>query len=325
MKKRIFKIICTVLVFAVLQGAVAWAISPISFSHWVKHDIREHREEIDTLFLGASHMYIDVDPKLFDSKAGIGSCSLNCGTTSQQLSESYFYMRDLYDYCPNLKNIFVDVYLVSFMKQTQSKGTDLQRKTVMADRFMGLKFKAAYMAKEFKIEEIPQYLFKSTYYKDHLYEIPNLLKLKLSDEYKNFEGDFEGLYEPYYHMGYIPFNKPSKNDYILPAGIELSSEINENNFDYLNRIIRFCKEKGLTLYFTQLPLSDDAYEKEEKYGAEIRKRLNKIAEENNIRFININDRAVKSSLLTDADFYDAEHLTITGSVKVTEYIADSIK
>ncbi len=324
MKKRLLKILSLIIVFVVIQQAAAWAVSPISFSHWVNHDIKEHRNEIDTLFLGASHMYIDLDPKLFDESAGIGSCTMNCGTTSQKISESYYYMKDLYDYCPNMKNIFVDVYVGSFMDTQKSKGTDLQRKIVMSDRFTGIKNKLAYVAAEFTADELPQLLFRSTYYKEHFYEIPSLIRTKLSDEYRSYENVSE-LYEPYYYMGYVPYNKPTSGKLDLPDNVELTENTDGKSFEYLQKIIDFCRDKGLRLYFTQLPVSDSAYREESEYSVEIQKRILEISEKNGIEFININDRAVKSEVLDETDFYDAEHLAITGSKKVTEYIAASVK
>lgn len=324
MKKRLLKIISLIIVFVVIQQAFAWAISPISFSHWVNHDVKEHRNEINTLFLGASHMYIDLDPKLFDERAGIDSCTMNCGTTSQKIPESYFYMKDLFDYCPNMKNIFVDLYVGSFMKTQESHGTDLQRKIVMSDRFMGIKNKLTYVSAEFEADEIPQFLFRSTYYKEHFYEIPSLVKTKLSDDYRSYKS-ISALYQPYYYMGYVPYNKPTSGNLVLPDNVELTDDIDEKSFEYLQKIIDFCKKKNLNLYFTQLPVSDSAYEEESKYSVEIQKRILEISEKNNIKFININDRAVKNTVLEDTDFYDAEHLAITGSKKITEYIAASVK
>lgn len=173
---------------------------------------------------------------------------MNCGTTSQQLSEAYYYIKDLYDYCPNIKNIFLDTYVVSFMEQEESHGTDLQRKIVMADRFMSIKNKLLYIFDEFTADELPQYLFKSTYYKEHLYEIPSNIQLKMSDDYRNYDGNCKALYEPYFYMGYVPYDKESSGNLILPENVELSKTINEKSFKYLQKIIDFCKEKNKTVF-----------------------------------------------------------------------------
>lgn len=309
--------------FLVLQQSVAWVISPVSFSHWVNHDVKTHRSEIDTLFLGASHIYIGIDPHLFDEKAGQNTCSMNCGTTSQQLSEAYYYIKDLYDYCPNIKNIFLDTYVVSFMEQEESHGTDLQRKIVMADRFMSIKNKLLYIFDEFTADELPQYLFKSTYYKEHLYEIPSNIQLKMSDEYRNYDGNCKALYEPYFYMGYVPYDKESSGNLILPENVELSKTINEKSFKYLQKIIDFCKEKKIKLYLMDFPVSEDAYIKELRYGAEIKARINSIATQEQIPFIDMNTSAIKKDILTQEDFYDSEHLTRNGSKKVTAYLSST--
>lgn len=325
MKKRILKIICFVMIFLVLQQSVSWVISPVSFSHWVNHDVKTHRSEIDTLFLGASHIYIGIDPHLFDEKAEQNTCSMNCGTTSQQLPESYYYLKDLYDYCPNIKNVFLDTYVVSFMEQKESHGTDLQRKIVMADRFMGIKNKLLYIFDEFTADELPQYLFKTTYYKQHLYEIPSNIRIKLSDTYKNFDGNCEALYEPYFYMGYVPYDKASSGNLILPENVELSKTVNEQSFKYLQRIIDFCKEKKINLYLMELPVSDDAYTKEIKYGYQIKERIHSIANQEHITLIDMNTPEIKKNILSQKDFYDSEHLTRNGSIKVTNYIASKTK
>lgn len=323
MKKRILKIISAVIVFIVLQQTLSWVLTPVSFVHWVNHDIKQHRTEIDTVFLGASHMYIGLDPKQFDSEAKISNTTLNCGTTSQSIAESYYYLKDLLSYCPNIKNVFLDTYTVSFM-ELPGNATDLQRKVVLSSRLNNPLYKSLYAVTQFKADEFPNFLFRSIYYNNKIYEAPKNIRYKLSDSYRNFDGNCEGLYEPYYYMGYIPYNKPSSNNLTLPEDFELSDKINDESFNYLNKIIKLCSKKGLNLYLMQLPVADDAYNKEMALGSPIRKSIEDIAQKNNIPYIDLNEPRIKYFILTPDDFYDSEHLTITGSQKITHYIAEEV-
>lgn len=71
------------------------------------------------------------------------------------------------------------------------------------------------------------------------------------------------------------------------------------------------------------PVSEDAYIKELRYGAEIKARINSIATQEQIPFIDMNTSAIKKDILTQEDFYDSEHLTRNGSKKVTAYLSST--
>lgn len=324
MKKRILKIVSVILILTVIQQILAWALSPVSFARWVNHDIKTHRTEIDTVFFGASHMYIDLDPELFDKESDRCEKTLNCGTTSQTIAESYYYLVDLVSYCPNIKNVFLDTYTVSFMKLSESAGSDLQRKIVLSSRLNNPIYKALYVLTQFKTEELPSFLFKSLYYNDKLYEAGANIRTKLSDDYCSYSHDCTGFYEPYYYMGYVPYNKKGSGNLNLPENFELSSIINEDSFKYLDKMIKFCQKKNLNLYFIQLPVGDDAYNKEMALGTDIRARIDSIIKENKITYIDMNEPEIKYSVITEDDFYDSEHLNINGSQKITEYIASRV-
>lgn len=321
--KRFFKIAVLVLSAVLVSGFLNFALVPVSYARWVNNDIENNASELNTAFFGSSTVFCSIDPQLFDEKTG-DTVAINCGSASQKMMDSYYYLLDTAACCSNLENVFLDVYPLSFMKAEGNEAADLQRKMALINRYKNPLLKYEYIAKAFSLDDIYYGLLPFTYYNNNITLSVENIKSKLSDDYRSCSYDYDGFVEKYEGMGYIPYRYDPVGDLSLDPAINLSKEHDPQAFEYLGKIIEFCEEKDINLFFMEMPISQRAYEQEEPYAVSIRNEIRKIAEDKNVPYINLNE-LVENKILTDSDFYVAEHLNINGSKKVTEVLADFYK
>lgn len=318
--KRFLKIAIVVIVAVAVSGFLNFILVPVSYAHWVNNDIKNNASQIDTVFLGSSTVFCGIDPKLFDENTG-DTFAMNCGSASQKLMDSYYYLLDLKYCCKNIKNVFIDVYPVSFMNQEGNEASELQRKMILIDRYNKQYLKYKYIAAAFTVDDVLYGLLPFTYYNDRIYQSADNLKNKLSKDYRTCSYSYDGFDVKYEGMGYIPYRYEPVEDLSLDPSIKLSKTHNPEAFEYLDKIIAFCSEQNINLFFIEMPLTQIAYEQEKPYTSEIKAKILQKANDNNIPFLDLNELRDKN-ILDDNDFHVAEHLNVYGSQKVTEILAE---
>ncbi len=79
------------------------------------HYFQEHKDEFDTIFIGSSHVYRNINPIVFDkklSKHNFKYKSFNFGVSSMNLIEQRFLLQTIINEKPkNLKYIFIEPLL----------------------------------------------------------------------------------------------------------------------------------------------------------------------------------------------------------------------
>lgn len=95
-------------------------------------------------------------------------------------------------------------------------------------------------------------------------------------------------------------------------------EISDDSQKILSDIIKYCKKKGIILLLTASPYSLS------KENAQELNYIAKVAEENNILFIDANRHYEEMGLSFDIDFDDSGHVNNLGAKKYTDYLAPII-
>lgn len=322
--KRILKIISIILVFVLFNQIAFFAVSPPSFSHWSNHDIKVHRNNIDTAFFGTSHIYAAVDPRIFDAETGC--FTMNCGSGGQGIKETYYYIDQMNKSCENLKNVFIDLYFEDFQLRKNNRGSEMQDKMVIYSRLTNPLSKIRYIGNVFEINELQYLVFPALYYNSHFEEFPNIIKQKLSPEYRNYASNFEYFKDKYIERGYIPYTQYDKNDsdrFHFADHIQYTREINYEAFEYLSKIISYCKDNSINLYFVQMPLSETANRENSEFLKYFDDKINEaIFKNGEINYLNLNATISRTEITDKTDFADGEHLSLSGSEKITKILAE---
>lgn len=123
------------------------------------------------------------------------------------------------------------------------------------------------------------------------------------------------------YRGYSLENEVSGNlDYVpVENNIPYDAFIEEERYECINNIIKYCKEKNIGLIFFKMLDMD--------WDIERHNRVEKIAKENDITFFDFNmkDLMNEVDLLYAADTSRNNHLNIYGAEKTTNYLGEYIK
>lgn len=321
--KRIIKIVSVVLAFVVLNQCAYWAVSSPSFSRWSNHDVKVYKDKTDTAFFGTSHIYAAINPEVFDAETGC--FCMNCGSGGQGIKQTYYYIKQMNTSCENLKTVFVDLYFEDFQQKKDNRGSEMQDKMIIYSRLTNPIAKLDYIANTFEINEYQYILFPALYYNSSIENIPSNIKQKLSSEYRNYGRKCSFFTDPYEGRGYIPFTNYDINDekrLHFADHIQYTKDVNEEAFEYMTKIVDYCKEQNLRLVFVQMPMTSIANNENKAFIQYFDKIIDEYIEKNHLTYYNINVSADRSEVKDKKFFADFEHLSLIGSEYFTKVIAD---
>ncbi len=239
------------------------------------------KENIDTLILGSSHGAAGFISNQYSAN------SFNLASASQDLYYSYHLLKYCKNELKNLKNIYLFFSVFSF-------GFDLQ-KTIEKQRCAFFK-----------------YLFNIPYKYDADIELEVYYK-QIKKYYKNFKKYISS-------NGYIEQQIFFPSDY--PINERAKTHLRENQrendqMDYLRKIIETCKQDNINLKIIIPPLRNDFYN---------------LLPDENILFAKLYQQDNlpeifsfwKNEIFKDSDFGDFDHLNYSGARKLTSLIKDKV-
>ena len=293
--KMVVLLLCTVFLFICVNDTLAFkssdGVTPIKdFYHYPK-------DSIDVLLLGTSHMGTDIDAATLYDEYGIASYCL--WGSMQPLWNSYFYLKEaLKTQTPRL--VILETYAAGY----ENEFSDYSR---IVKNVSGMKLS------QNKIEAIkvsaPEDLW------DDL-----ILQLPVSHTRYDELTETDFRYYPWSAEDLVNKHTHSACDDIFPCkrpdleNVTESKAILPKNEEYLIKIIRLLQEKQIPLLFicSPCPISQEAQMKQ--------LRVQEIAEENGVPFVDYNQMYDEIELDFQSDFRDKVHLNYNGNQKVTLHL-----
>ncbi len=117
------------------------------------------------------------------------------------------------------------------------------------------------------------------------------------------------------HKGYVhltQIKEIEEKHYSTPPVLQ---KIDADDKEYLDKIVSLCQEKDIKLIFLYAPFSLDKDSYNNNYTVKC------YAEERGIDYIDATLLTEQLGLDFKTDFYDSGHLNYTGSVKLSQYLA----
>lgn len=260
----------------------------------------EEKNTIDVLLFGTSQMYCDVNSNVIWDETRI--TSYNLAKPEQPLWMTYYYMKEAFKY-QKPKLAVLDVYAIKYDEEYK----ELWNNNVQLDSFKMSKNKLDAINASIPEKERAYFLIKLLKEKDNW---KNINKSNFTPKFRYSRSDTKGHLEMYDVAKVVPYTGFSKK-------VKLLSEKNEV---YFKKIIDLCKEENIPLLVVKTPHLQDN-EIQEKYN-----RVEEITKENNIEFLNLNSISDEIGIDFNKDFSDwGIHLNISGSTKVTKYLAEYFK
>ncbi len=255
----------------------------------------------DVIFIGDCEVYANISPLVMYENYGITSYVR--GNSSQDIWQSYYLLKE------TLKYEIPKVVVLNITSMKNSKPDSEPYNRLMLDYMRWSKEKVAMINASMTEEEnILAYLFPILRYHSRITE------LKKEDIIYLFQNKITT------HNGFL-INEKVKPAGSLPAKRVLASyDFADSNYDYLDKIVKLCKENNIKLILMKAPSLYPYWYDE--YNTQI---IN-YARTNNLDYYNFIDLVNEIGIDFQTDTYDGGlHLNLNGATKLSKYFGNILK
>ena len=289
-----------------------------SYTRLTMHEFYE-QENIDELFVGASHCYNGLNPYVFDERSGKNT--FNAGSALQLMNVSYTLIQEAVERY-DVEHIYLEVSYSVAHKNKWGGDSILTSIYTIADYLKPSVKKARLLTTASGPEYYVNNFFPARRNWDKLFDpeyIAKVLKKKGKDKYKNYEPVFD-----YVGKGHISKdNSVEENSYFTGRSY---AEIKDEDFsaeweENLLQIIEYCKSKDVKLTLLAAPYPTYRLAGFGNYDKYIEK-VNSVIEGTGIKFYDFNLCREKYLPDTSTLFFDYTHLNRQGAEIFSNLVAD---
>ncbi len=282
-----------------------------SYTRYMLKDMYEQKENIDVVFLGASHVYVGIDP--FEADKLLDCNTFNASSSSQQYLGSYYMLKEISD-ANDVGTVFLDTtYIMAGFEE------EVDRQTYILSDYMrnGSKNKWDYLIEAKGSNGILNTLFPMI----HNSQFPHrVLPGRLSTAYKNYDHSCVRYEEEWYKgKGFVV------KDYAVDEGHVFVNEwpmdtdewMHQHTLSNLCKVIELCRERGIELVLIDCPMPD-ATLKDAGYYQEYIDYMKQLAYGEKLAYLNFNLSKEEVLKMSRQDYYDNGHMNIHGAQKFTQ-------
>lgn len=328
---RVLGALLFLLCFFAIEKALEFALinDTNEWSRAMFHDFYTREENIDTLFLGSSHVYCGINPAIIAEKTG--KSAFNMATPAQPLNGSYYLLKEAVKY-----NDISHVYLELYFGQSVGKEGHFMEAEQLPRNWRNTNYmkpslnKLSYMLTMSEPSLAYMTFLPARRYWTDLFEpekIKETIRQKRSEAYREYdvENELNGVKETYVKDGFYYSEHKAEGgvlyDIIRPEAFTADSMTGEAE-EYLRKILEFCREKQIAVTLYSVPVTDyqaALYGEYDLYVEQVRS----IAEEYGQTYYDFNlCRKELLDLTDDGLFRDQGHLNVWGAERFSECFAD---
>lgn len=292
-----------------------------SYTRITSHEFY-NQDNIDVLFLGTSHVYRSLDPKIADEL--FGKNTFNAGSSSQPLDVTYALLKEaisLYD----LKQVYLDL--------SYNNACSFNMKDRNNTNMTGVYAVSDYMRFSKNKVDLLLNASDSEYYNNifpllrgswkNIDHVGNIILSKQNSAYDSFQyvTSYDGKYVG---KGFvvgediIPEGSFYTKDSDEKVGVD---KISEDWNTYLKNIVNLCRENNIEITFFCTPVSTYLLDCWGNYDEYI-KYVNSVASDMNVEFHDYNLCKEQYWEDTSTLFFDTNHLNKNGAEKFTKLFCD---
>ena len=130
--KNALAVICFIALFVACGSFLRYILvdDSSSYTRVMMHEMYEQEENIDILFVGSSHCYRSLDPRITDEM--FGANTFNVGTSSQQIDGSLALLREVAK-TNDLDQVYLEVYYEISQMPAFEERTDMVSTYIVSD------------------------------------------------------------------------------------------------------------------------------------------------------------------------------------------------
>lgn len=282
------------------------------------------QDNIDILFAGSSHCYRSFIPDILDEE--LHADTFNAGTSSQALDGSFMMIKEAARY-HDLKHVYLEVYFNVGLGEPYKQRSQLTQTYIISDYLRPSFDKYCYLFQASSKEHYINSFIVARRNWEKLLEpfyVFNLLSLKHSDSYKNYEYDFVTAESEYYAgKGFVASRERVDNWNYFQEGVidELDFEnLSQDWKNSLNEIIDFCNNRGIGITLVSAPMSSYYIASLGNYD-EYADIIHEITKEKDTEYLDFN--LCREEFIPNCSeiFKDADHLNEEGAAAFSRIFA----
>lgn len=322
--KKVITAVSLFIMLAICFNIIGYILEPSSYALYFNHDLEEIEKtesRVDLAFVGASRVYRSFVPEVFEEKIGVQNV-VNAGSSSQPIEASYYQTKELIDrFHP--KEIVLGV---SWDELLITDDSNIQGGLIVYDRLHGLnkwKFALSYFAPSDWLYLLDAYRFRENL------DLQDPLKY-ISEKEEIVQRDYEcpeAGNEYYADTGFVYSYRTYTQGNIekkVEEKIFRKSQIDEKKVQYLNKIVKLCKDNDVRLQLVSGITSMMRIYESAGYQDAV-DFYNNYAEENGIVYYNLNYLKGREEIFPDSVMHDDNHLNGEGATKLSEIYAEILK
>lgn len=315
MKKFVYKLLAFGFLLLALSPAANFLLFDDihSYTRMMLEEMYHYDGNIDTLFVGSSHVYRSFDPRIADRM--LGRKTFNAGSSSQGIDTSYYLLKEVAAR-NRLQTVYLDLYYA--VLQDRRSGTSIQQQIVTDYMRPGWN-KLEFLWDTAGLAAVADCVFRFRHGTKDVRTQIDALKAKLTGGFK--PGDYRHIRyddQEYMGKGYV-FSRSVADPETLAASsgeIDPAMPIPPESAAYLDRIVGFCKEKNIELVLVTAPMPPDTIRNTRNYQRFI-DYVQAYAGRNRLEHYDFNLMKASALPLLPGDFQDGSHLNGMGAEKFT--------
>ncbi len=286
---------------------------------YAMHELYE-QEEIETLFLGSSHVFCGYDPRILDEISGENTYL--AATPVQKVDGSYYLLKEALKN-NQIKKVYLDMFYLQYRDIPAERGSiQMQWIYCITDNMKNNWNRIEFLLNASDCENYIEGFLPAARYGNYLLDrkrIERVIKSKRSSEYINYENVPSAFY---------------KGAYVIPGGVgnpEMIADldnlevaeniISEYSLKYLNKIVELCKEEDIELVLVTTPFTDFYVQALGNYNT-FYAYMKEYAKTNAIEYCDFNLCRPELLVMEKDDFVDYHHLSGKGAVKYSTVFAE---
>jgi len=320
---KMIKRICGILLFLLLFAGTAKVLRYLvnddtrAYTRIMMHQMHTSKENIDVIFLGASHVYRSLNPEIMDSELGMRT--FNCGTSMQHLDGSLALIKEA-EASNRLKQVYLDMSsgIANDWAYKERKG--LASTYIISDYMRPSLFKLDYLLRSGNSRHYGNSFIVARRDADKLFDIPYVKKLlakKSQDYYRNYEWNrSEDATSYYFDRGYVVDTEVMLDRNYWKGSIFGRIGMDKVSADWLSsfrEICRYCRDHDIRLTLMIVPVPESTLVSAADYQ-DYEDYVLKLAEEEKLEFFDFN--LCRREFFDASDrslFKDEGHLNVTGA------------
>lgn len=288
-----------------------------SYSRITLHELYG-QENVDSIFLGPSHVYSGLDPAITDE--AWGENTFNSSTPSQRINTSYALLKEAYR-TADIDTCYLEISIRGVKRGLRQR--EMVPEVYNVSDYMKWSWnKVSYLLNAVQPEDYIHAFCRARRNWKSIYSLSTMketVSKKSQDDYQNYV-PVEKKTSYYAGKGFVYYSKEFNNaDTSTRKPYE--GPITEEFQCYFQKIVQYCQENEIELVCFSVPFTEYTMESIGNYD-EYYLQAKELCEKYGVSYYDFNLANPSILDIQDSDFRDAHHLNGAGAEKFTKVFAD---